>query len=248
MRYPTISIAEGRRALDALRHGVAYTPEAVWVGEGSKDFDLDLVDDVVMELQSLRKDLGEPVRGDPRYFSRFEGLAARAVHETLELPPAVAVDHEFWIWFVLGGQHDYLAKLVTWRHGVGEEAFGALDVNYGLTTNLEAGLYSRMWLRADLVYDDSRNDPYELAERGDQDLWRSHILRTEYGQVPNVARALLLFQYPDSSPYTPTVKTKVMREMAKELRRRQAASAYELLDFTEAQDLVQEVHDTVVGR
>lgn len=248
MRYPTVSITEGSRTLDALRQGESVTPEVVWVGEGSDSFDLDLVDDLAFELQSVRRDLGEPDRGDARYFARFEGQAARVVHHTLALPPAIAVDHEFWIWLVLGGQHDYLAKLVTWRHGDGSDKFGARDSNYGLTTSLEGGFYSRVWFRADVVYDEDRSEPYELAERGDQDLWRSHILRTDYGQIPNVARALLLFQYPDSSPDTPSVKTKVMREMAKELRRRHSASAYELLSYAEAKNLVQEVHATVMGR
>lgn len=248
MRFPTVSIAEGRRTLDALRNGESYTPETTWVGTGLDSFNLDLVDDVAVELQSIRRNLGEPDKGDPRYFARFEGLAARAVHETLRLPPSVGVDHEFWIWLVLGGQHDYLAKMVTWRHGVDSDAYGARDSNYGLTTDLENGLYSRVWLRADLVFDERRDDPYELAERGDQDLWRSHFLRTEYGQIPEMVRALLLFQYPDSSPDAPVVKTRVMREMAKELRRRHAASAYELLTFAEAEDLVREVHATVIGR
>lgn len=243
-----MSIADGKRLLESLRQRESREPAVHWIGSADVDaFDVERVDDMSRALQELRRAMGEPGEGDRRYFARFEGRAAAIVHETLELPAFVAVDHEFWIWLSLGSGFDYPGALVTWRHGRGEAPYDARDVNYGLTTNLEGGFYSRAWLRANVAYDKGGDDPYALAERGDQDLWRSHILRTEYGQIPNVARALLLFQYPDDDPDRPRVSTKLIREMAKELRRRQATSAYELLTYADACDLVEDVHDSVTG-
>lgn len=241
MIYPTISIEQARDALWAARKQEVFKPQAQWIGDEGKRFDVERLDDLADELQLLRLELGEPASSPRGYFGRFEGRAARVVHSLLDLPPLTAVDHEFWAWLTLGGQQDYLAKLVTWRHGKQGEDFSAQDVNYGLSTSLEMGFYSRLWLRADLAYDDLREDPYELVERGDQDLWRSHIMRTDYGQVPNVARALLLFQYSDESPTLSRVDTSTIRAMAKELRRRQATSAYELLNADEARELVEDV-------
>lgn len=246
MRYPTVTISDAKRRLESLRQGAPGTVTVQWIGGADEVFDVDRVDDVSRQLQVLRRVMGEPSEGDRRYFAKFEGEASAIVHQALELPPYVAVDHEFWLWFTLGSDFDYPAKLVAWRHGGrAETPYDAKDSNFGLTTDLEQGFFSRVWLRGNIGWDPERADPYELSKRGDQDLWRSHLLRTEYGQVPNVAKALLRFQYGDDHPDVPRVKTKVIREMAKELRRRQATSAFELLDWDEAQQLVEDVHATV---
>lgn len=243
MRYPTVSISDAKLTLEAWRAGDHRRPSATYIGDSSDVFDEEMVDDVSRAIQELRKRLGEP--SDRRYWARFEGNAAAVIHESLEIPPEVASDHEFWLWLVFGSGYDYPAQLVNWRHGRGEAPFDARDSNYGITTNLEAGFFSRAWLRGDIGYDPSRDDPYELALRGDQDLWRSHILRTEYGQIPQIARALLVFQYPDDDPDHPAVSNDTIREMAKELRRRHASEAFELMSEDQARALIEEVHGSV---
>lgn len=246
MRYPTVSISDAKRVLESWRADDPRVVEGAWAGATDDvAFDVELVDDMIRDLQDLRRDMGEPGASGRRYWTRFEGKAAAIVHRTLELPPSVAVDHEFWLWLVFGSGFDHPAKFVGWRHGRGDAPFDARDSNYGITTSLEHGFFSRTWLRAEIAYDATRDDPYALAKRGDQDLWRSHVLRTDYGMVPAVAMALLTFVYPDDSPDTPAVATKTVREMAKELRRRQATSAFELLCPDEAERLVEDVHASV---
>jgi hypothetical protein len=248
MLYPTLTIDQGKSVLEGLRsgaHATAASPK--WLGNGPQ-FDVTLVDDLVDRVTELRRVRGEPDEGGKRYWAEFEGLAAASVHEALDaLPVTVAVDPGFWIWLVFGSGHDGLAKLVSWRHGRGRQ-YDARDDNFGLTTALEAGFWSRLWLRGDIAYDTTRPDPYELAERGDQDLWRSHIMRQEYAHARQVARALLTFQYPDETPTTPRVAVKVIRAMAKELRRRHATMAYELLDEAAARQLIEDVHASVTAR
>lgn len=250
MKYPTMSIAEGKLALEAVRRGEAYEPQVQWISashESSNEFDSDLLHDLVAELQELRIELGEP-RGGPRdYFAKYEGFASGVVHAILDIPPSVAADHEFWIWLTLGGTQDYMPKLVSWRHGGDSHMHNALDINYGLTTDLEKGFFSRLWLRGDIGFDEARENPYELSERGDQDFWRSHILRQDFGQVPNIFRAFSLFIYPDTHKRNHVVENKVVREMAKELRRRHATSAYELLSFEDAKHLIQTVYEATVA-
>lgn len=250
MQYPTLTIDEGRSVLEHLRSGSAANyPSPRWMGSGPKRFDETLVDDLVESVTMLRRTMGEPSEGGKRYWARFEGRAAAQVHEALEeLPMIAAVDPGFWIWLVFGSKHDGPAKLVTWRHGRDTAKYDALDANYGLTTALEGGFWSRLWLRGEVGRDDTRSDPYELALRGDQDLWRSHIFKIEYGSVRRVAHALLTFQYPDCQPDKARVPVKVIREMAKEIRRRHAIIAFELLDEAAAKRLIDEVHDTVTAR
>jgi len=246
MRYPTLNLGDAKRVLETWRAGEPRAAETTWRGpEGAPAFDVERVEDVVEEVYDLRRRMGEPEGASKVYGARFEGRAAGLVHEGLDLPAPVAADPEFWIWLTFGSGIDGPAHLVTWRHGKPGRPFSAQDPNYGLTTDLEKGLFSRLWMRAHVVYDPGAPDPYALAERGSQDLWRSHLLRTEYGQVPRVARALLTFVHPDESPDEPRANTDVVRAMAKALRRRHATSAFELLDDDGARALVREVYDEV---
>ena len=248
MTYPTLTIDQGRAVLEALRSGRPSSPPSPsWRGRGPQ-FDVSLVNDLAEEVREVRRARGEPEEGNRRYWAAFEGSAAASVHQCLEgLPATVAVDPEFWIWLVFGAGHEGIVKLVAWRHGSGD-LDAVRDENFGLTTAMEAGFWSRLWLRGDIAFDPGRPDPYELAERGDQDLWRSHIMRQEYGQIRTIGRALLLFQYPDHAPHEPRVSVKVIRAMAKELRRLHATTAFELLDEPAAMQLVEDVHATVTSR
>ena len=248
MQYPTLTIDEGKVVLEGLRANRApQAPSPRWVGRGPR-FDVGLVDELVEVVRHVRQAHGEPTEGDKRYWARLEGVAAAAVHETLEdLPAFVAADPGFWIWLVFGSGHEGFVKLVAWRHGGGDHEV-TRDQNYGLTTSLEGGFWSRLWLRGDIGFDASRSDPYELTLRGDQDIWRSHVMRQEYAHARYVARALLSFQYPDAAPERPRVPVKTLREMAKELKRRQATMAFELLDDAGAARLIEDVHASVEKR
>ena len=246
MRYPTVDLGEAKRVLEAWRNGAALEPSVHWQGsEKAPRFDVDLVEDVVEALHDLRRELGEPEDGPRNFWAMFEGRAAELVHELLELPALIATDHEFWLWFVFGSGHEAPGKLVSWRHVSADSPFGTQDANFGLTTDLEKGFFSRLWLRAHLLHDPSAADPYEYAKRGSQDLWRSHLFRTEYGMVPVVAKAFLRFAFPDEDPDRASVPNDVLRAMAKELRRRNATSAFELLDDESAQSLMKAVYEDV---
>ncbi|MDR9391927.1 MAG: DUF6339 family protein [Trueperaceae bacterium] len=248
MRYPTLSLGDAKRVLETWRAGDPREAETTWRGPANDEaFDVESIEDVIDELHELRRRWGEPKGAEQGYWTRFEGSAAAIVHATLDVPPDVASDPEFWAWLVLGSGHDGPARLVTWRHVRGDAEFGTRDENYGVTTDLEKGLFSRIWLRAQLAFDPDAPDPYALARRGSQDLWRSHLLRTEYGQVPHVARALLTFVHPDDDPERPHVPTDVVRAMAKALRRRHASSAFELLDADGARALIRDVHAEVTS-
>lgn len=251
MRYPALTIDEGRGILQQLRAGIeTQQPTVQWLGWGDERFDESLIDDLVSVVNDVRRVMGEPGESaERRYWAVFEGRAAAAVHETLEgLPIAVAVDPKFWVWLLFGSRHEGPRKTVTWRHGRGNSPYDAQDSNYGVTTALHEGFWSRLWLRADIGRDLSRSDPYELVTRGDQDLWRSHIFRQQYAQVRPIAHNLLLFQYPDEHPDKARVSNPVIREMVKELRRRQAVMAYELLSEDDARALIEDVYASILAR
>lgn len=103
-----------------------------------------------------------------------------------------------------------------------------------------------MWLRADIGYDPKRKDPYELARRGDQDFWRSHVFRQSYGRCRTLVRALILYQFPDGSGNNrPTLKNDEIRELAKRLRLLHANMVFECLDQNSAYELISQEAERV---
>lgn len=242
MLYPTISMDDARAVLSGLKARRGYfRPEVIERGRGDP-FDRERVDDLIDELHDLRLELGEK-DGDRRYWMRFEGRGARVVHSSLALSAQAAADPGFWMWIVFGHEDTSLVRYVDWRFGADEA--GAREANYGISHDLAEGFFSRMWLRGDIAFDPEADDPYWLAYRGDQDLWRSHVFRQDYGSAREVARALVRFQYPDDHPQEATVGTTEIRAIAKELRKRHATIAMELLSGADADRLIREVRASI---
>lgn len=175
-------------------------------------------------------------KGRSGWGMRFERSAAAIVHERLNLSPVVAGDPKFWRWltFAAGGE---LAELVDWRYKKGETE-SAPERYYGFGKSKE-GLYGYLWLCADTVYDPTLEDPYELTRRGDVDVWQSHIVRIDFGSVPQFARAFIRFVFPseDEKP----LSRDEYRQLAKELTRRNASMSFELLDEEASLAFVDEV-------
>ena len=58
-------------------------------------------------------------------------------------------------------------------------------INWGITSPgsiIEVYFY-RAWLRGQKMYDPSDADPYKYARLGASDVWRSHILRQDFGRI-----------------------------------------------------------------
>ena len=243
--YPAIALEEARSVLDMHWRGIPLEKlEPRRRGRGAP-YDETRVENLRDELHDLRQQVGQP-SNSRSFWARFEGLAAGVTHRVLELPASVAADPGFWAWIVLGRGDQFFLDLIDWRFRFSDGAKRPDSSNYSTSPDLEAGFLSRLWLRGDIGYDPSRENPYELVLRGDQDLWRSHIMRQEYGHVRLVAQALVRFQYPDEHPERKAVSISTIREMAKEIRRRHATLAFELLAPEDADDLVRSVHDTIL--
>jgi hypothetical protein len=144
----------------------------------------------------------------------------------------VVGDPEFWIWLTLVNFGD----LVEWRYDA--QAQGADWRNYGVGASGENFLY-RLWLRAELGYDESAPDRYHLVRRGDIDFWRSHLFRQSYANARVFARALVRFQYPGPNSREPRLKIGVIRELVKRLRRVRANLVFEILDEDYSMSLIE---------
>ena len=116
------------------------------------------------------------------------------VHRHLGLNPIVAGDAGFWRWLTFSGEGE-LADLVDWRYP-GQDSGHAREQYFGLG-QMKEGMYAYLWLCAQSVWDPTLEDPYELSRRGDVDVWQSHVVRIDFGSVPQLARAFIRFVFPD---------------------------------------------------
>jgi len=231
--YPTLSLEAARQAFDEHSAG---KPIETMVHEAKVQIsgpEFDQAD--ALDLSNLLCELASNL-GRPGY--AFERKAASLVHRSLGLHPIVAGDAGFWRWLTFCGEGD-LAGLIDWRYP-GQDTGHAQKQYFGFG-QLKEGMYAYLWLCAQSVLDLTLEDPYELSRRGDVDVWQSHIVRIDFGSVPQLARAFIRFIFPDEK--TQLLQREQYRQLARELTRRNASMAFELLDDTESMALVSDIWD-----
>lgn len=203
--------------------------------QSSEQFDASRAEALYRKLDDLRQAF--PLDALPRNRAKdFEAGASGIVHRELNLGPEAAATPDFWAWLTFCAVGGALANLVKWRFGTEE---GHDPRNYGITTpaNTFEGLFARLWFRGEIAYDPGSSDPYDLAKRGDVDIWRSHIIRPEFARCPIVRRELIRYQYPDASGKR-TLRNLHLRELVKLIRIGEASLAYELLDEKEVSSII----------
>lgn len=242
-RYPAIYAEDALRYLKARQLddgtvGLDDIRRAAGSGDGS-------IDEPLKELRSallkLKKAFPVKLRKKDPAGGKFESDACAIVHSRLsEVDLRVLSDHDFWTWLAV----DHLADILEWRFGT--DGSPAQPANYGIGTRAE-NMWFRLWLRADLARV-SGKDPYVLAKLGDQDLWRSHLLRQGYANARSVVLALLKLQAGTLVSGNKTAKKlaggdepKGIRMLAKRLRRVRANVVFEYLTQQQAEALVFEL-------
>jgi hypothetical protein len=193
------------------------------------------------KLLHLKKRFPEKLAKRDPQGGKFESEACAIVHACLaKIDRNVRADHDFWTWLAV----ELLADIVEWRFGTGGKP--AQNANYGIGTRAENMLF-RLWLRADLGKSPG-TDPYALAKTGDQDLWRSHLLRQGYANARCVVRALLKLQAGKLVTEDKPAKklaggedSNGVRMLAKRLRRMRANIVFEYLTPQQADALVYEL-------
>lgn len=219
-RYFVMTPAKARRVIEERRSGGDPDLTSLVESRGhGADYREDNVDALRRLLYELKKDYPDELSKNDPAGGRFESKACETVHRLLPVSNRAVADAGFWIWLTVAKFPD----IVEWRHG-GDGRFAEL-ANYGIGNRTE-NLIFRMWLRAEIVYDPSAEDPYLLSRFGDQDLWRSHIIRQGYSSVREVAKCLISFQYTDGKP---RLSIGGIRELAKRLRRLRANMMMEFL-------------------
>lgn len=229
--YPTLSVEATRRAFE---EHLAEKPIESIVQEATVQVSGPEFDEA--ESIDLSNVLWELAHGFEKPGYAFERQAASLVHRHLGLHPIMAGDAGFWRWLTFSGEGD-LADLVDWRYP-GQETGHAREQYFGFG-QMKEGMYAYLWLCAQSVLDLTLEDPYELSRRGDVDVWQSHVVRIDFGSVPQLARAFIRFVFPDEE--TQFLRREQYRQLAREMTRRNASMAFELLDDSESLELIRDI-------
>jgi hypothetical protein len=189
MQYPTISPQDAARYLKG-RDGdspVALDDIVRYVGSGDRISE-HVFDALRSKLLQLKSRFPKKLRSRDPQGGKFENEALELVHGAMSsVDRTILGDPEFWVWLAVAK----LSDVLEWRFGT--EGRHAKLANYGIGNRIE-NLYFRLWLRADLGRSPESKDAYMLAKTGDQDLWRSHLLRQNYTNARSIARSILKLQ------------------------------------------------------
>lgn len=240
-RYPVLHQEDAKHYLSARDAGEQVFVDDIrqWAGSG-EDFPTATINTLRDGLSKLRKKYPVTLRSRDPEGGRFESEACVVVHKSLvNVDRRALADHDFWTYLAVE-----FADIVEWRFGSNGKASQLR--NYGIGARSENLLF-RLWLRADMGREPG-SDPYDLARSGDQDLWRSHLLRQNFANARCVARSLLRLQTGKLVVSSRPAKRLVggddpagVRTLAKRLRRIRANVVFEYLSAKQADALVYEL-------
>jgi len=249
MGYSGISLDGAKEIFEVRKNGFGSVPvdlvERKSIPRPDGDFDSVLAKETLNQIYELAADND---KDGSTWRAEFDCACAPIIHRTLELSAHVAGSSEFWLWFTFG--NDGLgAELVDWRYGKTDKETlspipcSAREVYFGLE-RLKKGMFAKLWISANVMYVEGAAEPYDGFQVADVDLWDSHIIDVDFASVPNAARAFvkvirdLKIERGDmSKPNEPAG----FRDLAKEIRRRYATTAFEMLDERELYQWVKDV-------
>ena len=244
MSYPTLEL-DPARTIDAARRAgdVAVDIDSRVRRKEGADFDNGTAFDCLNQCYDL---LGM-VDDDSSSPAQFDAQCAPLVHASLNLPERIAGDADFWRWLTFVRDCEG-AEIVDWRYGrrTSDGSAGiARPVYYGLES-MKKGMFAKLWICANAMYIEGETHPYDGIEYADVDLWDSHVIDVDYGSSPVMARAFVKIvrdmKLPRGEPNRPDAPAG-FRDLAKEIRRRQATIAFELFDERVARAWVEDLWD-----
>ena len=237
MRGPVLPNDVARRVIMARQQGRdsrILESELDHVGSG-QDWKPENADGAVAKLADLRDDLLADERSDAND-QLFDRVACKILHQELNISPNLASSDGFWRWLAVERFYDIVRARHSRRSSIGR------PMNFGIDGPPTSNRLRILWLRADIVYDASDEDPYHLATRlSPTDYWESGIIRHRYGWSRNLARLMTQFQYPYPGSGKGTLHLtheNGIRMLYKRLKRMHSTIAFEYLEDSELLDIL----------
>jgi hypothetical protein len=240
MSYPSIDKTAAETLLSAYRTNGIYDALRYVRSQGSGENEIEGVNFTRLH-NDLKNILVGPLPKGEKQDAYFEMMACSVMHRSLgKLSVVAASDPRFWMWLTFASLGTKMVELVDLRIKKGDSI--PSEVNFGITTraNVYEALYARLWWRGYRFFDPSAENPYELAERGDIDFWRSHILRQNFSRADAMTRAFVKFILPDHKRSS-GLDTDLMRGVAKKLKARYTSCCFEALDEEQCRHILLEL-------
>jgi hypothetical protein len=240
MSYPIIDLKPAEECLRKFFAGETYDPQPYVTTAGpAGKMETDGYNFCALAADLERLLAQKPPKHAARSASAwFDMKAVSKLHGVLkDLSPAAASDPRFWAWLTFAGCGSKFAEIVAQRFkGTKDEK------NFGITTqaNVFEGLFAHIWWRGYRFFDSSASNPYELAERGYVDLWRSHILRETYSYGPNMAKAFIKFMYPKHGEVSGH-HAGYMRALPPKLKARHTSCYFEAMSEAQCKKIIEEL-------
>lgn len=234
-KYKSMSQIKAKNYLEKGRETEDWSLDGyVEVKGRGEDYPQEQIEKLRTELLKIKAQFPEKINKWDKSGGQFEAIGSEIVHRILPHDPHIFADTGFWVWLAV----TQLSDIVEWRHG-SDIKFAEL-ANYGIGSGKRIeNLFLRMWLRADLVVDYEAEEPYYLSKLGDQDLWRSHIIRQGYSNVRALAKALVIYQCIEEGKRL-TNDSNGIRALAKRLKRLRANVMFEFLDINQLNHIIKE--------
>ena len=237
-RGPALRNEIARRVILARQHGRdsrVLDSELDHVGSGQV-WKPENADGAALKLADLKDELLTAERSDAND-QLFDRTACKILHQELNLSPSLAASDGFWRWLAV----ERFCDVIEARHS--RRSSVARLMNFGIDGPPTSNRLRILWLRADIVHDVGKEDPYHLATRlSPTDFWESGIIRHRYGWSRNLARLLTRFQYPDPDSGRGTLHLtheNGIRMLYKRLKRMHSTIAFEYLDDSELLEILE---------
>ena len=239
MRLPSISNDQALIAWNSMRnHGSFDSSEIVmdYIGDDADGLtfsDIDLIS-LFDELLSVKAKYAN--KNKKNIGGLIDSDIIEVVHKTLTAAEASAFQLSqlgFWRWLSNISCNGALWDFVQWRFT------SDVQVNWGITSPgsiIEVYFY-RAWLRGHRMFDAKQQDPYKYAKLGSSDVWRSHILRQEFGRDREFVKAFLDTVY-DPNGQTQIGTDELRKKFIPALRAWTSNSTFSHLTYSENLELI----------
>lgn len=202
--------------------------------------DLDL-EELAEELSAIKSGFEKRFpQGLPKAFGgEVDSLIVKPVHNRLSKIASVSQlsNLAFWRWLSNMALSGAFWKFIAWRYEDKKQ------INWGITSPSQAieVYFYRAWLRGHMMYDASLSDPYKYAKKGNSDIWRSHILRQDFGKDREFVKAFLDTVIDEQTDKVKISSNKLRSVLIPALRAWTASATFSNLSYQECKDLIEQL-------
>jgi len=225
MQYPTVSLnaVQGFLAEVAIEGQMADQPQPLFRGVGD-----DFLEKNKKKLRDIQEQLTKEMAAEDNKTNpdevegRFSVVLFKAFHN---LPVEVLTDRDFWRYLSCS----YFFEFIIWRDGSkgnlpAYASFGASSKSITFDC-VPYRMFNRGLLNYLMTYD---HDDDSYSRVAGTDVWRSHILRVKTSFAPELVRSYIEKLEAKKLP------TKLVRSLAKRIRRDRSNILFEVLDGDQA--------------